>query len=132
MSITIGGKLISKNPSIATSFRFIRINQTSVVAADGEKVVFDNGVNVIVGSIVIRNVVDTEAIALRTFLRDTAVFELNSFTIEPPTNTDLGEGKGTDITTAFYNGGATTGGVFEFAGNSSTFNINFPYRKVLP
>ena len=131
MSIIIGTQTITRNPSLGTVWNVRRINQSTVQLADGSWVTYDNGANILMGTIQLKNVSGAQAESFRTWLISTAVFEKNSFTITPPANTDLGSGDGVAITTAFYDGGPTTDGVLFFAGNSNTYDITFPFKKVL-
>jgi len=130
MSIIIGTETITKNPAFGTIWQIMRLNQETLITADGGHVTYDNGPNILIGSILIKNVSKTEGDNLRDFIKDTAIFQKTSFTIDPPAATDLGEGDGTAIATAFFNGGNDIERVFEYIA-PGRYNITFPYWKKL-
>lgn len=132
MSFTIGTATITKDPAFGSQFHLMRLNQETKITADGGHVTYDNGPNVLIGNIMVKNILKSEADTLRTFIKDTAIFQKVSFTINISTltNTDLGEGSGTNITNAFFDGGTDLNGVFELIA-PGTFNLNFPYWKKL-
>lgn len=131
MSIQIGTVTITRNPSYPLDWWVKRFNQSKVETADGGHATYDNGPNVILGNILIKNVARSEAESLRTYLTDTAIFQLNSFTITPQASgeTDLGKGQGTAIQ-AFYDGGSDINGVFSLRA-PDLFDIQIPYREDL-
>jgi len=123
---------ITKNPTYPRKWWTDRYNQYFRETADGGTATYDNGPNIIKGILVINNVpkdeVDNATTGLRKFLRDTVIFQQNSFVITPPTNTDLGKGDNTNIT-VFYNGGPTLDGVFTFIRPGTFYDIVLPYRE---
>lgn len=125
MSTTIGSVTITRNPAFGTAWHHIRFNQQSIRSADATSITYDNGPNVIEGILIINNVSKTEAGSLLTYLKGTAIFGKNSFTITPPTNTDLGKGAGTAIT-CYYNGGNDFDGVFTLM-SPGVYKISLPY-----
>ena len=128
MSITIGSVTINKNPAYGTQWHKIRLNHKSRLVADGTRRTYDNGPEIIKGTIILRNVLKSEGDSLRTYLTDTAIYQKNSFTITPPANTDLGAGVGTALTGCYYDGGNNIDGVFEYIAPGK-YNIKFPYHK---
>jgi len=130
MSISIGTVTITRNPSFGTDWSKDRLNQYTQGTADGGRNTYDNGPNILKGTIVLRNVSKANGDALRTYLTDTAIFGKNSFTITPPASTDLGSGVGTAVTLAFYDGGTNLDGVFEYIA-PGIYNINLSYWKRL-
>lgn len=130
MSFIIGSVTINKNPALGTDWWPERMNQKTIITADAGHVTYDNGPNVIRGIILIRNVVRTEGDSLIAYVRDTAVFQKNSFTINISTltNTDLGAGKGTNITTVYWAGGNTLKNYFRFS-LPDNYEVRFPYWK---
>lgn len=131
MSIQIGSVTLNRNPAYPLNWFTKRFNQDKVETADGGWVAYDNGPNVILGSVLIKNVARSEAESLRTYLRDTAKFQLNSFTITPKAGgeTDLGKGQGNPIQ-AFYDGGPDFSGVFQLRA-PDLYDIQLPYREDL-
>lgn len=129
MSTVIGSVTINRNPAYGTTWAASRINQVSVETADGGFAVYDAGVKIIRGVLVLNAVDKTEGDSLRTYLEDTAIFQKNTFTIDPPANTDLGAGAGTAITVNF-DGGQSLDGVFELV-PPALYNIRIPWRKTV-
>jgi len=128
MSITIGSVTINKNPVYATTWHKERMNQKSRLTSDGTVRTYDSGPILIVGIIELRNVIKSEGDSLRTYITDTAIYRLNSFTITPPAATDLGSGDGVALTTCYYNGAQSLSGVFDYIAPGK-YNISFPYIK---
>lgn len=127
MSTTIGTVTINRNPSVqGTRWHKERMNQASVMAADGTLSTYDQGPTMVRGTLVLRHVAKSEAASLVTYLEDTAIWQKNSFTIAPPDNTDLGAGDGVDVT-VYYDGGNSFDGVFEPDTNNALFVITLPY-----
>ena len=131
MAITFGNVTINRNPSVQSRWWKERLNQKTMITADGGRATYDNGPTLLRGVIVLNLVLKSEGDALRTYITDTAVYGKNSFTIDPPANTDLGSGTGTDVTTAYYDGGLSLEGLFEPSANGLLYTINFPYWKKL-
>ena len=127
MSTVIGTQTITKNPAYGTQWWPVRFNQFTVETADGAWVPYDNGPNVIEGILILKNVDKTESDNLRTYLRDIALFQKNSFAVTPPSNTDLGKGAGVAIT-VYYTGGPDLRGVFTFIPPGRN-DIKIPYRE---
>ena len=121
---------INKNPSYDSKYYTVRKNQYSQETVDGVLKVYDGGPSVVYGTVVLKNVAKAEGDALMSFIKSNLVFQLNTFTIAPPANTDLGNGVGTSLTSCNFDGGQSLDGVFEFI-PPGKYNINFPYRKVL-
>ena len=65
---------------------------------------------------------------LRTWIRTKAVYKLNSFQIVVPAEVDIGNGKGVNITVAWYNDN-TDKGVFELVAPGQ-YNIKFPFMFI--
>lgn len=131
MSITIGTVTISRNPSTSSKHWTERYNQRTQLTADAGRATYDNGPSVLRGVLVINGVSQADKLSLETYLKSTAIFGKNSFTITPPSNTDLGGGIGTALTSAYYDGGESDEGVYEMAGTSELWTITFPYWKAL-
>ena len=131
MAIVIGGNTINRNPSNQTRWWKERLNQKTLFTADGGRATYDNGPTILRGIIVLNLVVRSEGDTLRDYITGTAVWEENSFTIEPPTNTDLGAGAGTNVTSAYFDGGISLETVFQPSANGLLYTINFPYWKNL-
>jgi len=129
MAITIGSVTINRNPSNQTTWHNERLNQITLKTADGGRATYDNGPTILRGNIVLNLVVKSEGDSLRTYLTGTAVYGKNSFTITPPSNTNLGSGTGTAVTTAYFDGGDSLEGVFQPSANGLLYTINFPYWK---
>lgn len=128
MSITIGTQTITKNPAYGTEWWYDRMNQMTQITADGGHVTYDNGPTILRGVIILNNVSKTEGDNFRTWLTGTAIYSKTSFTITPPSATDLGAGAGIALTTAYYDGGPTIEGVFSYIA-PGIYNIKFPYWK---
>jgi hypothetical protein len=128
MAITIGTVTISRNPSYSSEWWSERINQETIITADAGRATYDNGTEIIRGTLVLQNVSKAEGDALMAYITDTAIFGENSFTITPPTNTDVGAGVGTALTDAYFDGGTSLQGVFEFIA-PALYNIKFSYWK---
>jgi len=124
--ITIGTVTINKNPAYGTVWWNIRFNQKTIITADATRKTYDNGPEIILGIIFIRNVVKSEGDSLRNYITDTAIFGKNPFTITPPPATDLGNGDGNALSVAYYNGGRDLKGVLELI-RPQRYNIKFPY-----
>lgn len=122
--------IISKNPSYDSDFWHDRKNQSSTEMADGANITYDNGPDVLYGIIVLKNVSSVQAESLRTFIRSTLVYCLNSFTIVPPSNTDIGAGNGVTLSDVYLYDTVSTKDVFERT-PPGIFNITIKYRKVL-
>jgi hypothetical protein len=131
MSVSIGTVTISKNPANTSRHWNERLNQITLTAADGSRTTYGAGPNVLKGMLVIINVDTTEGEALITYLRDTAVFGANSFTIAPPSGVNLGSGVGTSITTAYFDGGTDLSDVLQYKTPRTLCDIRLPYYKVL-
>lgn len=131
MSIQIGSVTITRNPAYPLDWAPKRFNQHTQETATAGHATYDGGPNVILGNLFIKSVVRSEAEALRTYLRDTAIYQLNSFTITPQSSgeTDLGKGQGTAIR-VYYNGGPDLDGVIILRA-PDLFDINLPYREDL-
>ena len=124
--ITIGSVTINKNPSYGTKWAPVRFNQSTIITANASWKTYDNGPEVIIGEIFLRNVLKSEGDSLRDYLTYTAIFGKNSFTITPPDYTDLGKADGVALTNAYFNGGKDLAGVFELI-RPQRYNIKFPY-----
>ena len=129
MATTIGTVTINRNPSIESSWYNDRMNQYTVVSADGTRTTYDNGPTILKGVLVLKLVAKSEGDSLRTYLTGTAAYCQNSFSITPTTNTDLGSGAGVAVTSAYYDGGNTLDGVFQLSPNGTMYTITFPYWK---
>lgn len=129
MAIVIGSVTINRNPAYPLDWFSKRFNQSKDDTADGGHIVYDNGPSVVLGTILIKNVIRSEAESLRTYLEGTAVYQLNSFTMTPVSGgeTDLGKGQGTAIQ-VFFDGGSDLSGVFSLRA-PDLFDIQFPYRE---
>jgi hypothetical protein len=121
---------IHKNPSFSSDYFPRRLNHKTISSADGGRATYDNGPEEIIGVLVIKNVNDTDKAALETFLRQTAIYGLNSFSITPPSNTNVGAGKGVALASSYYNGGNTLEGVFTH-NPPDIWDIKLPYRKLV-
>ena len=111
----------------ATDFEDERFGQHSHITGDGDPVAFDfSGFNIITGVIVIKGVIYTEGLALRTWLHDEAIFALEEFIITTPDGIDLGLGKGVNLTSVKFKG-KSDNGVFKYS-QPGIYTINFPYR----
>jgi len=120
---------ITKNPVYPLNWYFKRYNQYAVETADAGFVVYDNGPNLIFGTLIIRNVAKSEGDDLRDYLKDTAVFQQTSFLITPESggDTNLGKGDGAVIG-VYYNGGPDLDGVFTLV-SPGYYTITLPYRE---
>lgn len=97
-SVTVHGTLV-----YGTKFNDTRYNQSSQRLATGEYRVYDTGVNVVTGEMLLKNVSYTNGEEFRAWLREKAVYQLNPFSIVLDTScdqVDLGNGKGVDILNA--------------------------------
>jgi hypothetical protein len=130
---SIGGETatITRNPSYQSRFWPVRYNHEKSETADGGNVTYDNGPTIIKGNIVIKNVSKAEADALKHFLTDHAIYTKNAMTITPPTNTDVGAGNGTALTSAYFDGENSLEGVIDGPNPPGIYDINFPYKKVV-
>ena len=131
MSITIGTVEITKNIEHDSSFWTRRKNQFTMEGVDGAFYTYDNSPAILEGLLKIKFVSKTQADALSTWLVNTIRFQLYSFTITPPSFNDLGEGTGSTILLAYYNGPLSTEKIITPVGRTNKFNINFPYRKII-
>lgn len=127
MSVTIGTQTLTQNPYFGTDNYTTRINQFTRYTADGGESTYDNGADILKGIVLIKNVTKAEGKAFKTWLTDVAVYQLNSFSITPPPNTDIGNGDGIALTNCNYAGGNTTKGVVVFKA-PGWYDITFPYR----
>jgi len=122
-----GGSITLVTPTVVygTDYYDEVFNQNSLRTADGELITYGNITKVVNGVILMKGVSFTEGDNFRTWLREKAIFAQNKFTITPPTELDLGRGKGNSI--AFCNFvGTNTKGVFKYE-VPGVFKINFPY-----
>lgn len=110
-----------------TDFFDVRLNQFELLTADGSDKVYDTGPTVAHGMLVLKNVSYSDAVTLRTWVRDTLRFALYRFTISAITNVDLGLGKSTAITQARWDGGQSLSGVFSYNA-PGVYTVNFPFR----
>ena len=129
MSMTIGGITINRNPVYPLDPYSVRWNQKSVDTADAGRATYDNGPNVIYGTLLLKSVAKSEGDALKTYLLSTAIFGKSSFVLSPPSNTDLGKGDGVNIT-VFYSGGNSLEGVFNLI-PPRLYDIAIPYREAI-
>lgn len=111
-----------------TDFFDNRYNQTSIRTCDGELITYGTGLSIVNGEIVMKGVDWTEGDNFRTWLHNEAVFSMNKFTITPPSQLDLGKGKGRSITSVNFVG-EDDKGVFKLV-VPGVFNITFPYTFV--
>jgi len=95
---------ISKDPSFPTTFFEVRLNHIAGETADGGRITYDVGPTKIAGNMIWKNVVASEANALRTFLKTRAEFSKNPFTINISdfSNLDIGAGAGVNLTTVHF------------------------------
>jgi hypothetical protein len=97
-SVTIRGTLV-----YGTEFNDTRFNQSSERMATGEFRVYDTGLNIVAGGLLMKNVSYAHGELLRTWIREKAVYMLNPFKISVkdckgnPADADIGNGKGVDI-----------------------------------
>lgn len=119
---------ITKNPSFGKNWWHERYNQYVIDTADGGRKIYDNGPDVLKGEIVLRNVSKAEGDALRTFLETKAIYGKNAIDITPPTNTDIGAGAGTKLSSAYFDGPNTLEGVLSYH-EPGLYDIVIPYRK---
>ena len=70
MSMTIGGITINRNPVYPLDPYSVRWNQKSVDTADAGRATYDNGPNVIYGTLLLKSVAKSEGDALKTFIID--------------------------------------------------------------
>jgi hypothetical protein len=129
MSTVIGSVTINKNPNYPCNWWIHRLNQFSIMTADGSHKTYDNGPSLVKGILILRHVVKSEGDSLRTYLESTAYMGKVSFTITPPANTNLGKGDGTAIT-VYYDGGASLEEVFTLIAPGH-YDINIPYVEAL-
>ena len=122
-SVSIDGQIV-----YGTKFADRRYNQYGMRTADGSLVVYDTGLNVVSGEIIIKNVSYTDGELLRTWLHEKAIFQKNKFDITTPDGVDLGEGKGEDIIDANFEGDSDNG-VFQYSA-PGLYKITFPYTYV--
>ncbi len=123
-SVSIDGNII-----YGTDFAISRYGQVSQRTGDGALVTYDNsGLNILSGKIVIKNVSYADGVLLRDWLYTKAIFELNKFDITVPSEVDLGEGKGSDISDANFVG-TDDKGVFRYIA-PGLYSIEFPYSYI--
>ena len=124
-SVSVTGKTV-----YGTKYNDKRYAQSSLETAEGTIVANDNnGINVIVGVIVIKDIDYTEGEALRTWLHDEAIFAMNSFSITSDNSeSDLGEGKDVALTGVNFDGNSDKG-VFKHRA-PDRYDIKFPYTVV--
>ena len=130
MSTVIGSVTISRNPSASSDWGTVRLNQSTVRTADGGTCTYDNGPEEIRGVLFIRNVPKAEKDSLMSYLRNTAIYGLNSFTITPPSGTDIGAGNGVALSNCYFDGDPTLEGVFTW-NPPGVFDVKLPYRKLV-
>lgn len=104
---SVGGNVTFTGSVVfGTKFSDRRVNQHTQFLASGQKRVYDTGFNMVSGILKVNNLSYDDGEALRTWLHDEAVYQLNSFTIHIEdwygnvTDIDLGLGRGVDITDA--------------------------------
>lgn len=129
MSTTIGSVTINRNPAIGTIWHNERLNQYTLTTVDGGRATYDNGPTILRGTLALRLVAKSEGDSLRTYLTGTAVYGKNSFTITPPSNTDLGSGDGVALTNCYYDGGESLEGILTLTPNGAYYTINLPYWR---
>jgi len=131
MSIIIGTVTINRNPVYPLDPYQERYNQSALDMADASIKVYDGGPTVVHGKLIIKGVLKSEGDSLRTYLTDTAIFQKNTFTITPPSNTDIGGGTGTALQNCTFDGGNDLKGVFVLV-PPGRYDIEFPYRAPKP
>lgn len=123
-----GTVTINRNPQYGSAFWSVRWNQYSMDTADGSRVTYDNGPEIIEGIIFFRNVDFTEGQDLYDFVTDTIVFSLNQFNVtNNTTNTDIGKGAGVNLTSCNWDGSPDLKGIFTLH-KPRVWDIKFPYR----
>ena len=132
---TIGSESVEIEGSVVygTIFHDERYNQYSQRTATGNLRVYDTGINVVSGLLIIKNVTYDDGEALRTWIREKAIYQLNSFTISStdcgsPAQIDLGRGKGVSITNVTLTE-KTDKGIFKYAAPGN-YNVKFPFTYI--
>jgi len=84
-----------------TTFSDKRYSQVAQRTGEGDLRVYDTGVNVVTSDILMKNVSYTDGELLRTWIREKAIYQLNSFSVtvynedgSVNQEVDLGNGKG--------------------------------------
>lgn len=127
--IEIEGQLV-----YGTKFDDERYNQYSQRTADGSLRVYDTGVNVVMGELLIKNVTYEDGEILRTWLHEKAIFQLNNFTItildcnDNPALADIGNGKGIPVVGANCTK-KTDKGILKFV-PPGNYKIKFPFTYI--
>ena len=106
-------------------------NQKGVKTLDLVTRVYDHGTNtpeLLEGILIFKGVAKSEGLALIAYLRATAKYEKNTFTITPASNTNIGLGDGVPVADARWNGKQTLKNFFRFVAPGK-YNITFPYQK---
>jgi hypothetical protein len=90
--ITVNGTII-----YGTDHSYERKNQQRRETIDGTDIVYDRGPSIGYGILMIKQVSYAEGVAFREWIRDTIIFQKELFSILPPSNTDVGGGKGVQV-----------------------------------
>ena len=93
-SMTGGSIDLVGNVVYGTDYYDKRINQITQRTLDGALLTYDSGTNICFGTLKMENLTKSNGQDLKAWIRDKAVFSLNSFTITPPSGVDLGLGEG--------------------------------------
>jgi len=129
-TLIVGGDITLITPTVVygTDYFDMRYNQSSNRTADGTLVTYGTGLSVVSGEIIMKGVSWIEGDNFRTWLHDEVIFALNSFTITPPAELDLGKGKGVVVAGCNFIGHDDKGVLkLVVPGN---FKIKFPYTFV--
>ncbi|MCP4986220.1 MAG: hypothetical protein GY928_09190 [Colwellia sp.] len=128
MSITIGNITINRNPNQDEEpFHEVREGQLSQRLEDGSFITFDSGRTVVNGTLVLDQVLQSEADELRAYIKNTIVFQRFNFSIAPPSFYDCGLGDGVEVTNCTLLGGPTTSGIFTPIGRLRRVKIVLRY-----
>jgi len=116
----------------ATDFWFEKNGQVQYITGDSAIVVYDySAPEMLFAELVVKNVSYADFLLLQTWIREKALYRLNTFTItcNPNTYINLGLGRGVNITNAHYNK-SDTEGIFKIT-PPGIYEIKFPFVRTV-
>lgn len=133
MSVLIGNITINQNPEQeGEAFTKTRIGQSSQRMEDGQWLTYDSGRTIVNGVLVLDQVIQSEADALRDYITNTLLFKKFSFAITPPSFWDCGAGDGVEVTNCTLDTpDASTQGIFTQIGRLRRYKITLPYTYTI-
>ena len=123
-SVTVDGHIVYES-----EYDIERLNQYSLLLPDGTDLVYDNGINKVYGTLVIKGVSKEQGLAFESWVREKIVWQLHGFTISAVADFNLGNGFGFGATNVRYDGGTKMSKILKYI-SPGEYELRFPYKFV--